>query len=51
MNLSSRTVLTSGQKPVEVFGPFPEIEDELMSPHRTFWSGENAGGGYMATVK
>ncbi|MGF6255266.1 nucleoside deaminase [Ensifer sp. LBL] len=37
MNLSSRTVLASGQKPVEVVGPFPEIEDELLSPHRSFW--------------
>jgi tRNA(Arg) A34 adenosine deaminase TadA len=37
MNLASRTVLASGQKPVEVFGPFPEIEEELLSPHQTFW--------------
>jgi len=37
MNLASRTVLASGQKPIEVFGPFPEIEDELLAPHRTFW--------------
>lgn len=37
MNLSSRTVLASGQKPIEVVGPFPEIEDELLEPHRSFW--------------
>jgi tRNA(Arg) A34 adenosine deaminase TadA len=37
MSLSSRTVLGSGQKPIEVHGPFPEIEDELIAPHRTFW--------------
>lgn len=37
MNLSSRTVLDSGQKNVEVHGPFPEIEDELIAPHRDFW--------------
>jgi tRNA(Arg) A34 adenosine deaminase TadA len=37
MNLASRTVIASGQKPIEVFGPFPEIEDELLEPHRTFW--------------
>jgi tRNA(Arg) A34 adenosine deaminase TadA len=37
MNLSSRTVLASGQKPVEVVGPFPEIEDQLLAPHRSFW--------------
>jgi tRNA(Arg) A34 adenosine deaminase TadA len=37
MNLPSRTVLSSGQKEIEVHGPFPEIEDELVSPHRGFW--------------
>ena len=37
MHLSSRTVLGSGQKQIVVFGPFPEIEDELIAPHRTFW--------------
>lgn len=37
MNLASRTVIESGQKPIEVVGPFPEIEDELLEPHRTFW--------------
>ena len=37
MSLSSRTVLSSGQKKIEVHGPFPQIEDELIEPHRTFW--------------
>jgi tRNA(Arg) A34 adenosine deaminase TadA len=37
MSLSSRTVLGSGQKQIEVHGPFPEIEDELIAPHRDFW--------------
>ena len=37
MSLSCRTVLGSGQKPIAVHGPFPEIEDELIEPHRTFW--------------
>ncbi|WP_095085817.1 nucleoside deaminase [Mesorhizobium sophorae] len=37
MSLSSRTVLDSGQKKIEVFGPFPEIADELIAPHRDFW--------------
>ena len=37
MSLSSRTVLGSGQKKIEVDGPFPEIEDELIAPHRDFW--------------
>jgi tRNA(Arg) A34 adenosine deaminase TadA len=37
LSLAARTVLGSGQKPIEVIGPFPEIEDELLAPHRTFW--------------
>ena len=37
LSLPSRVVLGSGQKKIEVFGPFPEIEDELLAPHRTFW--------------
>jgi tRNA(Arg) A34 adenosine deaminase TadA len=37
MNLSSRVVLGSGQKKIEVHGPFPELEDELISPHLSFW--------------
>jgi hypothetical protein len=38
MSLSSRTVFGSGQKKIEVFGPFPEIEDELHEVHRDFWT-------------
>jgi hypothetical protein len=34
MSLSSRIVLGSGQKKIEVHGPFPEIEDELIAPKR-----------------
>ncbi|TIS31303.1 MAG: nucleoside deaminase, partial [Mesorhizobium sp.] len=37
MSLSSRAVLDSGQKKIEVFGPFPEVADELLAPHRDFW--------------
>lgn len=37
MNLASRTVFAAGQKKIEVFGPFPEIADELLAPHRDFW--------------
>jgi tRNA(Arg) A34 adenosine deaminase TadA len=39
MSLSSRTVLGSGQKKIEIHGPFPEIEDELIAPHGDFWRG------------
>ena len=37
MRLAARTVLGSGQKKIEVHGPFPELEDELLAPHRDFW--------------
>ena len=37
MSLAARVVLGSGQKKIEVHGPFPEIEDELLAPHRAFW--------------
>lgn len=37
INLPSRTVLDQGQKKIEVHGPFPEIEDELIAPHSDFW--------------
>jgi tRNA(Arg) A34 adenosine deaminase TadA len=38
MHLSARTVLGSGQKRIEVHGPFAELEAELIAPHRDFWS-------------
>jgi tRNA(Arg) A34 adenosine deaminase TadA len=37
INLPSRTVLSSGQKKIEVHGPFPDLEEELLAPHRNFW--------------
>ena len=37
LSLRSGIVLASGQKNIAVFGPFPEIEDELLAPHRDFW--------------
>jgi tRNA(Arg) A34 adenosine deaminase TadA len=37
LNLPSRTVIAHGQKPIEVHGPFAEIESELLAPHRDFW--------------
>jgi hypothetical protein len=30
-------VIAHGQKKIEVYGPFPEIEDDLLAPHRDFW--------------
>ncbi len=37
INLPSRAVFAAGQKTVEAHGPFPELEDELLAPHRDFW--------------
>lgn len=37
LNLPCRELLARGQKAIEVLGPFPELEDELMAPHRSFW--------------
>jgi len=37
MNLPARTVIGSGQKNIEVHGPFPELEEELVALHRGFW--------------
>ena len=38
MYLASRMVLASGQKKVAVHGPFPELDEELLAPHRDFWT-------------
>jgi len=37
MDLSCRTVLAAGQRPVEVRGPYPEIEAETLAVHAGFW--------------
>ncbi len=37
MKLSCRTVFAAGQKPIRVVGPVPELEDELLAPHRAYW--------------
>ena len=37
MHLPAREVLSSGQKKIEVYGPFPELEEELLAPHQSFW--------------
>jgi hypothetical protein len=30
-------VLAAGQKAIAVEGPFGELEEELIAPHRDFW--------------
>lgn len=38
MNLPCREVFAHGQKPVRVFGPVAEVEDEIAQLHRRFWA-------------
>ncbi len=37
MALSCRDVLAAGQRHVQVEGPFPELEDEIIRSHDGFW--------------
>jgi tRNA(Arg) A34 adenosine deaminase TadA len=37
MELPSRTVLAAGQKAIEVFGPFTEVAEAILEPHKTCW--------------
>lgn len=38
MDLPCREVFRHGQKPVRVFGPFPELAGEVSAVHAGFWS-------------
>ena len=37
LNCSSRTILATGQKPLVVVGPFPELTKEAAGAHEGFW--------------
>jgi tRNA(Arg) A34 adenosine deaminase TadA len=37
LDIPCRYVFEHGQKNVKVWGPFPELEQELIEPHRNFW--------------
>lgn len=37
LNLPCRDVFTRGQKPVQVHGPFADLEDEIAALHRSYW--------------
>jgi tRNA(Arg) A34 adenosine deaminase TadA len=37
LNLPCRQVLAAGQKAIEVQGPFAELTEEMVEPHRGFW--------------
>lgn len=38
LSLPCRQVFAAGQRPVEVLGPFPEVEDAAAAVHAGFWS-------------
>jgi len=37
LDLPCRELFARGQRAVEVVGPFPELLEELVAPHRGFW--------------
>jgi tRNA(Arg) A34 adenosine deaminase TadA len=37
LDLPSREVFRRGQKAIDVFGPFAQIEEEIAAVHRSFW--------------
>lgn len=37
LDLPCRDVFARGSKPVRVWGPVPEVEDEIATLHRSFW--------------
>ena len=37
LDLPCREVFARGQKSMQVWGPLPEVEDEIAALHRTFW--------------
>ncbi|MFS0883179.1 tRNA-specific adenosine deaminase [Bacillus sp. 7586-K] len=36
-DLPCREIFAKGQKKIEVIGPFPEIEEEVVAVHKDFW--------------
>jgi tRNA(Arg) A34 adenosine deaminase TadA len=37
LDVPARHIFAHGQKPIEVIGPVPEVEEEIAHLHRTFW--------------
>jgi hypothetical protein len=37
LDLPSRSVFERGQKDIKVWGPFPELEEEILAIHQDFW--------------
>ena len=38
MDLPCREVFAHGQKALQVWGPFAEVEEEIAALHRDFWT-------------
>ena len=38
MSLPCRQVFAAGQKEIQIHGPFAELEDEILEPHKSCWS-------------
>ena len=38
LSMPCREVIARGRKAIEVMGPVPEIEAEMLAPHRGFWA-------------
>ena len=38
MSLPCRAVFEAGQKDIQIHGPFEELNDEILEPHKTCWS-------------
>lgn len=38
LDLPCRVVFGAGQRPVQVMGPIPEMEERIASQHRSFWT-------------
>ena len=37
MSLDCRKVLNSGQKEINIYGPFEEVKDEIIQVHKMYW--------------
>lgn len=38
LSLPCRTVIESGQKDIQIYGPFAEVREEILEPHKDCWN-------------
>lgn len=38
LRISAKYVFDHGQKPIRLYGPMPEVEEEILALHRDFWT-------------